>query len=258
MKNGLRVLIIGGVACGPKTASRLRRLLPEAEITMIEKGRLVSYGACGLPYYVEGMYPRIEELVETPVGIPRDAAFFEKVKGFRTITRTEAVEIDRKAKKVRVRKLDSGKQEDIPYDKLVLATGGRPFEPPVPGLGLENVWYMRHPDDAKSMVDRIEAVGLKKAVLVGAGYIGIEMAEALRKRGLDVVMVELLDQIMPQFLDPEMAYLAANHLRRKGVELALGEKVLALEGNGRVAFCSHRQANASSRSSTHRRRGASQ
>ncbi len=234
MGKPLSVLIIGGVACGPKAASRLKRLLPDTEITMIDRGPLVSYGACGLPYYVEGMYPRIEELVETSYGSLRDAAYFEKVKGFKTLTRTEAVEIDRQGKRVSVRNLDSGKVENIPYDKLVLATGGRPYQPPFPGLGLENVWYMRHLDDARSMVDRIGTEGLKKAVVVGAGYIGVEMAEALRMRGLDVTVVELFDQIMPQFLDPEMAVLAAKHIRRKGVELALGEKVIALEGDGKV------------------------
>ena len=235
MGKPLRVLIIGGVACGPKAASRLKRLIPVAEVTLVDKGPIVSYGACGLPYYVEGMYPRIQELVETPYGAPRDASFFEKVKGFKTLTRTEAVEIDRQGKRVRVRSLDSGKEESIPYDKLVLATGGRPYQPPFPGLELENIWYMRHLDDASSMADRIGAEGLKKAVVVGAGYIGVEMAEALRVRGLDVTMVELLDQIMPQFLDPEMALLAAKHIRQKGVELALGEKVIALEGSGKVA-----------------------
>ena len=151
------------------------------------------------------------------------------------LTRTEAVEIDRQGKRVRVRNLDSGKDENIPYDKLVLATGGRPYQPPFPGLELENVWYMRHLDDARSMAERIGTEGLKKAVVVGAGYIGVEMAEALRMRGLDVIMVELFDQIMPQFLDPEMALLAAKHIRQKGVELALGEKVIALEGDGKVA-----------------------
>jgi NADPH-dependent 2,4-dienoyl-CoA reductase/sulfur reductase-like enzyme/rhodanese-related sulfurtransferase len=180
------------------------------------------------------MYKKIEELAQTPFGVPRDAVFFEKVKGFRTLTRSEAIEIDRPGKKVLVRNLDSGKEENIAYDKLVLATGARPFKPSFPGLELENVWFMRHPDDAKSMADRIDALGLKKAVIVGAGYIGIEMAEALRLRGLDATVVELFDQVLPQFLDPEMALLAAKHLRQKGVVLALGEKVIALEGNGKV------------------------
>ena len=170
------------------------------------------------------MYPRIEELVETPYGALRDAAYFEKVKGFKTLTRTEAVEIDRKGKRVRVRNLDSGKEENIPYDKLVLATGGRPCQPPFSGLELENVWYMRHLDDARKMADCIGTEGLKKAVIVGAGYIGVEMAEALRMRGLDVTMVELFDQIMPQFLDPEMAFLAAKHIRKRGSNLRSAKK----------------------------------
>lgn len=234
MGNPLRVLVIGGVACGPKAASRLKRLLPDAQVTMIDKGPLVSYGACGLPYYVEGMYPHIEALYETSFGAVRDAAFFEKVKGFRVLTRTEAVEIDRHGRKVRVRNLDSGSEETIPYDKLVLATGGRPFRPPIPGLELENVWFMRHLDDARSMAERIKTAGLKNAVIVGAGYIGVEMAEALRARGLEVTMIEMFDQVLPQFLDPEMALLAARHIRRKGVKLALGQKVTSLEGNGKV------------------------
>jgi NADPH-dependent 2,4-dienoyl-CoA reductase/sulfur reductase-like enzyme/rhodanese-related sulfurtransferase len=235
MQEALRVVIVGGVACGPKTASRLKRLLPSCEVTMIDKGRQVSYGACGLPYYVEGVFPDVDMLMQTPVGVTRNANFFRKVKGFHTLTRTEAIEIDRQEKTVRVRQLDSGAEEHLPYDRLVLATGSRPIQPPIPGLDLKNVWYMRQPEDAETLVNEIDANGLRKAVLIGAGYIGVEMAEALRRRGLSVTMVEMFDQIMPQFLDPEMAMLAAKHLRQKGVELALGEKVLSIEGNGRVA-----------------------
>ena len=236
MGKPIRVLIIGGVACGPKTASRLKRLLPDSEVTMLERGRLVSYGACGLPYYVEGMFPRIEALVETPVGIGRTPAFFQKVKGFKSLVRTEALRIDRARKTVRVMNLDSGKEDDLPYDRLVLATGSLPVRPAIPGVDLANVWYMRHPDDATSLVERITAENLRRAVLIGAGYIGIEMAEALRERGLHVTMVEIFDQVMPQFLDREMALLAAKHLREKRVDLALGERVVALEGNGKVGL----------------------
>lgn len=235
MENGLRTLIIGGVACGPKAASRLKRLAPGSEVIMIDKGGQISYGACGLPYYVEGMFPDVGMLTETPVGVPRNPEFFEKVKGFKTLIRTEAVHIDREKKSVRVKNVDNGSEYDLPYDKLVLATGSRPIQPPIPGLELKNVWYMRHPEDAGSMVEEIEAQGLRNAVLIGAGYIGVEMAEALRLRGLNVSMVEIFDQIMPQFLDPEMSMLAGKHMRQKGVELALGEKVLAVEGDGKVA-----------------------
>jgi NADPH-dependent 2,4-dienoyl-CoA reductase/sulfur reductase-like enzyme/rhodanese-related sulfurtransferase len=236
MDNHLRVLIIGGVACGPKSASRLKRLMPEADITMIERGRLVSYGACGLPYYVEGTYPEIRMVSETPIGVIRDEVFFEKVKGFKAITRTEAVWIDRHQKTVGVKNLDTGTESELAYDKLILATGSSPIHPLIPGIDLGNVWYMRHPDDAKTMVEQIEAQNLRKAVIIGAGYIGVEMAEALIRRGLEVTMVEVFDQIMPQFLDFDMATLAAKHLRQKGVDLALKETVLAVEGKeGNVA-----------------------
>ena len=236
MHNPLRVLIIGGVACGPKAASRLKRLLPESEVTMIDRGRLVSYGACGLPYYVEGRYSNIGALVETPAGVARNAVFFEKVKGFKTLTGTEGIFINREQRKVRIKDIDSGEERDLPYDKLILATGSRAVTPSIPGLSLENVWYMRHPDDAESLVRKVVAGNLRSAVVIGAGYIGVEMTEALRLRGLNVTLVEICDQIMPQFLDPEMAFLAAKHLCQKGVELVLGERVLALEGDGRVAF----------------------
>lgn len=235
MKSPLRVLVIGGVACGPKAASRVKRLVPEAEVKMIDRGGLVSYGACGLPYYVEGAYSRIEALVETPAGVPRNPAFFEKVKGFQTLIRTEAVAIDREHKTVHIRDLESREERDLPYDKLVLSTGARPVRPSVSGLSLGNVWFMRHPTDAESMVRSIDSDGLRDAVIIGAGYIGVEMAEALRLRGLNVTLVEVFDQVMPQLLDLEMALLAAKHIRQKGVALALGERVLALEGNGKVA-----------------------
>lgn len=166
MKDGIRVLIIGGVACGPKAASRLKRLMPNADITMIERGNLVSYGACGLPYYVEGIFPDIEMLSETPAAVKRTPAFFEKVKGFHTLTGTEAQSIDRNRKVVRVRNLASGSQTELSYDKLVFATGSQPVRPPIDGISLQNVWFMRHPDDAESMVERIEDSKLRHAVLV--------------------------------------------------------------------------------------------
>lgn len=236
MEERLRTLIVGGVACGPKAASRLKRLCPSADVTMIDRGQRVSYGACGLPYYVEGTFPDVDMLVETPAGIARDPVFFEKVKGFKTLVGTEALRIDREKKTVRVKNLADGSESDMPYDKLVLATGSRPVQPPIPGLDLKNVWYMRSLEDAATLVDQIEAEGLKRAVLIGAGYIGVEMAEALAKKGLKVTMVEVFDQIMPQFLDREMAMLAAKHMRVKGVDLALGEKVLSVTGkDGKVA-----------------------
>lgn len=235
MSKKTSVLVIGGVACGPKAASRLKRLMPEARITVIEKGDLVSYGACGLPYYVEGVFSNIEELINTPVGVPRNSAFFDKVKGVTVLTRTEALSIDRNQKTVRVRYLADGREEDLSYDKLILATGGTPVKPPISGVNLENVWFMTHPSDAESLDRQIGAQQLKEAVLVGAGFIGMEMAEALNRRGLKVTMVEMMNQVMPGVLDADTAALAAKPLRAHGVNLVLGERVVAIEGSEKVA-----------------------
>jgi NADPH-dependent 2,4-dienoyl-CoA reductase/sulfur reductase-like enzyme/rhodanese-related sulfurtransferase len=235
MISRLRVLVIGGVACGPKTASRLKRLLPNADVTVIEKGDIVSYGACGLPYYVEGLFPEIGMLMETPVGVARTPIFFEKVKGVKILTRTEAIRIDRKNKTVHVKQLDTGDEDALGYDKLVIASGGYPFRPPIPGVDLKNVWFVRHPHDAETMVNEIKAQALKRAVLVGAGFIGLEMAEALISRGLDVTIVEMEDQVMPAVLDKDVATFTAKYLRQCGVHLVLGERVKAIGGEAKAS-----------------------
>ena len=137
MDRPLQVLIIGGVACGPKVACRLKRLDPSLKITILERGRDISYGACGMPYFISGMVDRIEALSETPVGVLRDVGFFEKVKGVDILCQREAVAIDRENKTVRVRETDTGAESAVPYDKLVLATGGRPVTPRIPGIDAE-------------------------------------------------------------------------------------------------------------------------
>ncbi|SFM40322.1 FAD-dependent oxidoreductase [Thermodesulforhabdus norvegica] len=230
----LKVVIVGAVACGPKVACRLRRLLPDAEITVLERGDHISYGACGIPYYVEGLFPEVEMLTETPVGVRRTAAFFEKAKGVRVLTRKEVFSIDRERKVVRVRDLNDGKEDEIPYDRLVLATGASPIKPPVKGIDLKNVFFVRTPEDARKIRDAALNSSSKKAVVVGAGYIGIEMAEALASIGLEVSVVEMFDQIFPQFLDLELALLVEKHVRSKGVRVYTGEKVLEIGGKDSV------------------------
>jgi len=231
----LRVLVVGGVACGPKTASRLKRLIPQADVTIIEKGGIVSYGACGLPYYVEGLFSDIGMLMQTPVGVTRTPAFFEKAKGVKVLTRTEAVNIDRKHKMLHVKNLESDAEDELEYDKLVLATGGSPVRPPIPGVDQKNVWFIRHPEDAESLVREIEAQNLERAILVGAGFINLEMAEALVSKGMDVTIVEMLDQVMPAVLDKDVAEFTAKYLRQQGVKLVLGERVSAIGGGGKAS-----------------------
>ncbi len=230
----LRVVIVGGVACGPKAASRLRRLMPEAEITLIERDEMVSYGSCGIPYFVEGVFDSIDALIETPAKVKRTPEFFEKAKGFKVLTRTEAVRIDTEAKTVLVKDLNTGKEYEIPYDKLVLATGASPLKPPIPGVDKRNVCLVRNLDDASRIKSIIDNEKPKSAVIVGGGYIGIEMAEALKTAGLDVYVVEMLDQIFPQFIDREFALIAEKFMRSKGVEIYTQERVLEIVGDDKV------------------------
>lgn len=230
----LNVLVVGGVACGPKAAARIKRLRPEAQVTLIEKSAHVSFGACGIPYFIEGHCESVDALFETPVGVKRTPEFFEKCKGFQVKTWTEALRIDRETKKVHVKDGQTGREEDIAYDKLVLATGSSPVQPPIPGIDKKNIWTIKTSEDAEGVAASIDPPQGKKAVIIGAGLIGIEMAEGLKARGCEVTIVEMFDQIMPQILDFDLATLAAKHIRSKGVNLALGEQVVGFTGQDAV------------------------
>jgi len=234
MSSAQRVLVIGGTACGPKAAARIKRCNPEAEVTVLEKSEILSFGACGMPYYVEGLFEDINTLTETPIGVRRTPQFFDKCKGVQVQTGTEAKSIDRENKQVFARSKGSEQEKAFPYDKLVLATGARAIRPPIPGIDLGRIWTMKESGDAESVVQSLSTQGLKRAVIIGAGLIGVEMAEALTRRGLQVTLVEMFDQILPQMLDKEMAMLGAKHLRQKGVELKLGTKVTGFKGKENV------------------------
>ena len=228
-----KIVVIGGVAAGPKAAARFRRLDPTAEITIIERGDLVSYAGCGTPYYIKGDIREFGELIETPVGTPRDAVFFRKVKDIGVRTRTLAESIDRENKVITAIDLQTSARETIPYDQLVLATGGNPVRPPIPGIDLGHVYTLRDPHDAQAIRDAIEAGGVKTAVVVGAGLIGLEMCEALAQRGLEVSVVEMFPHVLPGLLDMETATFVGRHATAQGIHLVMGEKVVALEGNER-------------------------
>jgi len=225
-----RIVIVGGVAAGMKTASRLRRLDPKALITVLDRGRQVSYGACALPYYVEGLFTDLQEVRKTPAGVVRDEGFFRKVKGFEVRSRTEALSLDRRRQTVRIRDLDAGAEEELPYDALVLATGSQPIMPPLPGIDLDGVLALKSVEDA----GRIDALAgtARQAVIVGGGLIGLEMAVALRRRGLGVTLLEAREQVLPAVLDFGMAALVHRELRRAGVDLRLNEPLRRLEGEG--------------------------
>ncbi len=230
-----KVLIIGGVAAGMKTASRLRRRDKDAQITVIERGTLVSYGACGFPYYISDEVKKFNEFTHTPQGIARDVDYFKKVKGIDVLTEHEAQKINREAKTVTVLDKKSGLTADMPYDVLVLGTGATPVRLPVPGAELEGIHNFWFPWEVLKVKQELAENGVTDVVIVGAGFIGMELAEAFYNLGVKVSVVEMQDRILPQMLDAEMAELAAVPLKAAGINLCLGEKTLAFEGTGRVA-----------------------
>ncbi|MDR3565762.1 MAG: FAD-dependent oxidoreductase [Negativicutes bacterium] len=230
----LNIVVVGAVAAGMKAASKARRCDSRARITVLEKGELISYGACGMPYYVEGEVKELDELMKTSAGYLRDIAYFQEVKNIDVQTGITATRIDRSAKTLFANKAD-GSECCFPYDKLVLATGALPLTLPIPGAELQNILPLWHPRQAQA-VDRGIANGqYKKAVIIGAGLVGIEMAEALAIRGLEVTVVEMKEQIFPAFLDPGMAKALEKYLRNKGVRIFTQEKVLRFEGKDTVS-----------------------
>ena len=229
------VVIIGGVAAGLKSAAKVRRGDPKAKITVIERGDLVSYGACGMPYVVSGNVDSIDHLMMTPNGSMRNPSFFKATKNLDILTKTEALRIDRTAKTVRVKDLPSGTESDIPYDKLVIATGSTPVRIPFPGIELGNIFPMWHPYDAQAIRDLLEGRQVKNAVIIGAGLVGIEMAEAFHRWGVNTTIVEMQDHVFPAFLDPEVALSVEKYAQGKGIDIRMQEKVQRFEGNGVVS-----------------------
>ena len=231
----MRLVIIGGIAAGMKAAAKARRCNPSAQITVVEKGNLVSYGACGLPYYIMGEVGDVSDLSRTSSGVFRSPAYFKSVKNVNVLTRTEATAIDRHAKTVALKNLETGEEFSLPYDKLVLATGASPVKPPLPGIDLQNIFHLRHPDDAAAIVDGLKKGKFTKAAIIGAGLIGMEMAEAFLVWGIDFTVIEMQEHILPGMLDNELAIIAENYLRKEGIQLLTAEKVLRFVGEGEVA-----------------------
>ena len=224
-----KYVIIGGSAAGPKTASKIRRMAPEAEIIMIQKGKYLSMASCGYPYFVGGVFDDPNMLIATPTGAQRDPGFFMNVKNITAVTSTEVTAIDRKNKKITMKNLETGEESLQEYDKLFIATGATPVMPPLPGKDLEGVRTVQSMEDAIYLKDRLKKGDLKKAVIVGGGLIGIETCEALELGGVEITVVEMLDQIL-SFLDWEMAKHVESHLKSKGSKVITGVGVSEFVG----------------------------
>jgi len=229
----MKVVIVGGVAAGPKVAAKVIRLMPHANVTVVEKGQFLSYAGCGLPYYISGQVKNHAELMSTPMGAMRDAVFFQKVKNVRILSRTEATKIDRAARSVRVKELGSRREFDLEYDKLVLATGASPIRPSIPGHDLDNIFCLHGVQDAEGIKTGLSGERARDVVIVGGGLIGMETTEALARSGCRVTIVEMQPQTLG-ILDAEMARLVELHLESNGVKVLTNTKVCAFEGDGKV------------------------
>jgi NADPH-dependent 2,4-dienoyl-CoA reductase/sulfur reductase-like enzyme len=211
----MNLVIVGGVAGGASAATRARRLSEQANIIVFERGRYASFANCGLPYYIGGKIEKRESLLlMTP----------ERFKARWNIdlrTKCEVLSIDRERKEVEVEDHSTKSKYKEPYDKLILSPGAYSFKPPITGIDSKNVFTLRTIPDAESILRRTQSETANHAIIVGGGFIGLEMAENLKNRGLSVSIVEMLNQVLPS-LDPEMAVQVHQHLEEKDISLYLG------------------------------------
>ncbi len=219
-----QIVIIGGVAAGPKAACRVKRLMPDARVTIIDQDSLISYGGCGIPYYISGDVADEKELRSTSFHMLRDEYFFTKTKGVTTLTSTRALAIDRKNKTVAILDLKTGEKNTIAYDTLMLATGSQPVSLSIPGSDADGVFTISDLHKAIAIKERMAKGQVGKAVVIGGGAIGIEMAEAFTDLwGVATAIVEYKEQLLPRIIDWPLAVILQKHLRDHNVEVFLGE-----------------------------------
>ena len=221
----MKILIVGGVAGGATAAARARRISETADITIVERGPYVSYANCGLPYYISrDIQKRSKLLLQTPEG-------FDSRYGVKVLVDTEAIEIDRAGKRVRIRGPEG--ESWLEYDSLILAQGGNPVMPSLPGLDAENVFRLWTVPDMDAIHEFVESRKPATAVIAGGGFIGLEMAEAFAKRGIEATVVELLPRLM-SVMDPEFGGMIAATLESNGVRVRTGVGLGAVQASGEV------------------------
>lgn len=224
----MRLIIIGGVAAGAKAAAKARRVDPALEIVVYQQEAEVSYSACGEPYVISGVIPGREAII-----VRRADEFAQS--GIQVFTRHRVEAIDCGARRLDVRDLATGKSFSAAYDRLIIATGATPIIPAIPGVQLDGVAALRSLDDMDKIRSALHCLKPRKAVIAGAGYIGLELAEALTRLGIATTLVERLPRVLPAF-DAEIAQQVAAHVAANGVEMVLGEGVAGLrEEDGRVS-----------------------
>jgi NADPH-dependent 2,4-dienoyl-CoA reductase/sulfur reductase-like enzyme len=223
----MKIAVIGAVAAGTSAAAKARRTDKEAEIVVFEKGTDISYAGCGLPYYISGVTPSRDKIVMNT------AQDFKEKYNVDVRLQHEVTKINKDLNKLIYKKLNTGERGEYHYDKLIITTGASPIKPPFKGLELENIYTLRSVESADKIKVAVSREKTNKAVIIGAGLIGLEMAEAFKELGMEVSVVELEDQVLPPF-SKEMAELVADHLKEKGVELILDDGVDHFEGQDKV------------------------
>ena len=219
-----RLVIVGGVAAGMSAAARARRLDPDLEIVAYERTGYVSYGSCGLPYLIAGVVLKAADL------IARTPEQFAK-QGIEVRTHHEVTAIDTSGKAVEVTDLDEGREFSMSYDRLVIATGASPILPSIPGTELEGVFVLRNVEDGLAILSFLAEQKPRRAVIIGGGYVGVEMAEALVQRGLQTTMLDMQPQVLDNF-DPDVAQLMQDELERNGVVVSVDDTAQAIESDG--------------------------
>ncbi len=222
-KDRERLVIIGGVAAGMSAAARARRTDGDLEIVAFEKTGYVSYGSCGLPYFIGGVVKNASDLIaRTPEQFAQQ--------NIEARTHHEVQAIDTMNKQVTVRGLDGGREFTLEYDKLVVASGGTALRPPIPGVDLEGVFVLRNVENGIAVKDFIAHEKPRRAVIIGGGYIGVEVAEAFTGLGLETTMLNRPSQVLNNF-DPDIAQLMQDELERNGVKISVDDTALGIEGD---------------------------
>ena len=224
----MKVIIIGGIAAGMSAAAKFKRLSPNDDVVVYEKGDIVSFGACGLPYYVGGFFDDSNEMIARTPEAFREA-------GVEIHTKHEVTNVDFSNKKVTVKNLNTNEVLEESYDKLMIASGARAIIPPIKNIDLENVVTLKSMDDGNKLRELMSNEENKKIAIIGAGFIGLEAAEAAKHRGKEVTVIQLQDRVLQEVFDKDIIDLLEEELRENGVNLLLSETVTELIGDGKVS-----------------------
>lgn len=224
----MKVIIIGGIAAGMSAAAKFKRLSPKDDVIVYEKGDIVSFGACGLPYYVGDFFDDSREMIaRTP------EEFRES--GVEIHTKHEVIDVDFSSKKLKVKNLITDEILEESYDKLMIASGARAIIPPIKNIDLENVVTLKSMDDGNKLRELMASDEYKKVAIIGAGFIGLEAVEAAKHRGKEVTVIQLQDRVLQEVFDKDITDLLEEELRESGVNLLLSETVVELIGDGKVS-----------------------